>query len=377
MAKYTLRGSAALDALIDRHMRRIAEAVEQSPAGPHCRALILLGGYGRGEGSPLIVHTPQGEEEHPFNDYDLIAVMDRLTPALRQTLRALEESLSAELGLPVDLFPYRTADLPRCEFSLLNYEMKYGHRIIRGDPDALATLPAWPHGTLPLAEGTRLLLNRGKLLLDIRRRLTRPDPLSPDERITFIKFLFKAGLAFGDCALLLRKEYDLSYAVKKEQLRTTDLRGLPDDGAPVRAAFQAAVAFKERTDFRELEHFDVAAEYEKTAALFLAFFRWYETRRLGAEYATPWEYLRLARRKESPAACLKGAVQQLRFFRKIPGGGNAPLFAPPRLRLYAALPLLLQKEPTLPQLRQLLNAPATADFEETAQAFYRLRLRFA
>ncbi len=264
MGKYTSIGSGQLDAKIDSDLRRIAEA-----AAPHARAGVLLGGYGRGEGTPFI--NPDGSQA-PFNDYDLVVVVDRLGKPVREKFQALEKQLTAELGLPVDLCPYRNSHLRRCEFSLLNYEMKYGHQVVWGDEDILGSMPPYPHEDIPLAEGTRLLLNRGKLLLDIQRRLALPEPLNEEERIRFIKFINKAWLAFGDCTLLAEGKYDILYAVKKK--RIPDLENCPGRDAVV-AGYLQAIELKEWGDFQPLEDFDIAAEFEAARALFLRFLPWY------------------------------------------------------------------------------------------------------
>ena len=83
MGKYTTRGSAKLDAHIDADLRRIAEA-----ASPFSLAGVLLGGYGRGEGTPFI--QPDGSQA-PFNDYDLVVVVDRLDKPVREKFQALEK----------------------------------------------------------------------------------------------------------------------------------------------------------------------------------------------------------------------------------------------------------------------------------------------
>ena len=263
MSTYTLRGSAELDARIDADLTRIAEA-----AAPHSVAGVLLGGYGRCEGTPFI--NPDGSQS-PFNDYDLVVIVDKLNNAVRQKFQTLEKQLSAEVGLPVDLCPYQKSQLPRCEFSLLNYEMKHGHKIIWGEENILEPLPDYSTAALPLSEGARLLLNRGKLLLDIQQRLARPKPLTNEERIRFIKFIFKVRLALGDCALLAAGQYDLSYAVKKE--RVPNLGNCPDRDAVI-DGYLKAIELKEWGDFQTLEPFDIPAEFEATRAIFLHFLPW-------------------------------------------------------------------------------------------------------
>ena len=307
MSKYTAKGSAELDVRIDADMKRIAEA-----ASPHSLAGILIGGYGRGEGTPFI--NPEGSQA-PFNDYDLIVVVDRLNSDIRQKFNALEKQLIDELGLPVDLCPYHKTALPRCEFSLLNYEMKHGHKVVWGDENILAALPDYPHDAIPLSEGTRLLLNRGKLLLDIQQRRANPEPLSEEERIRFIKFLHKAYLAFGDCALLAAGRYDISYAVKKERIQDiTDCpaRDIVTDG------YLKAIALKEWGDFHSLKDFGVVAEFEAVRSVFLRFLPWYRTQCSGHEYSL-----------------LKTIALNLKWNRRLST-------AHPRERLYDAITVLLQ-----------------------------------
>jgi predicted nucleotidyltransferase len=369
VGKYSVKGSPAFDARIDADMQQIADSVYASPFSKHWKALVLLGGYGRGEGSPMI---GPGGEELPFNDYDLIVVTNSLDPLLKRALKNLEKELSEKLSLPVDLYPYHAAALPKCEFSLLNYEMKYGHRVIRGDKKILDALPDYPHDAIPLSEGTRLLMNRGKLLLDIKRRLAQPEPLTHEEKMRFLKFMFKADLAFGDCALLLRGAYDLSYVVKRHRLPETDLSGLDDARAFV-SAYSRAIDFKERADFRPLESSNVHLLFTEILQRYEQFFLWYERRRLNRKFPTLEKYAHTFPNLGKEGSPLKNAVHNLRAFGP---HGLRYCFAHPRLRLYAALPLLLTKHADREEIRWLLHSYASSP-EELSQAFYALQQRFS
>ncbi len=276
MKKYTLKGSTELDRQIDADLARIAKVT-----APYCRALVLLGGYGRGEGSPRIM--PDGSQ-CPLNDYDLIGLVEHRTRKVIENFQRLEQNLSAELSFHIDLHPYAMNTLPQCEFSLLNYELKYGHQIIRGDQHALDALPNYPHGELPRSEGARLLLNRGKLLLDIQQRLVQPEPLTDEERVRFIQFIFKVLLAFGDCALLINGQYHINASVKKERLPT--LGSFPDRDFVV-AEYQRAMEFKEWADFQALEAFDIETEFKAVRAVFLRFLPWYRALYSAKECSVP------------------------------------------------------------------------------------------
>jgi len=337
MSTYTRRGSAELDARIDADLARIAEA-----ASPHARAGVLIGGYGRGEGTPHI--NPDGSQE-PFNDYDLVVVVDKLTNSVRQKFQALEQQLSAELGLPVDLCPYVHSHMRRCEFSWLNYEMKHGHKVVWGDENVLTPMPDYSQNAIPLSEGTRLLMNRGKLLLDIKQRLARPEPLNDEERTRFIKFIFKAWLAVGDCALLAEGKYNISYAVKKTRIPTVE--ACPDR-AVVIDGYLKAIEFKEWGDFQSLNNFDVAAEFKTIREIFLRFFAWYRT-----QYSV------------RECSMLKAVALNLRW-------NGCPLLSHPRIRMYDALQELLTDAPDKILLSQILFCQ-----DRFSDAFYKLQRRFS
>jgi hypothetical protein len=250
--------------------------------------------------------------------------------------------------------------------------MKYGHRVIRGDKKILDALPDYPHDAIPLSEGTRLLMNRGKLLLDIKRRLALPEPLTREEHRRFLKFMFKADLAFGDCALLLRGAYDLSYVVKRHRLPEIDLTGLDDSRAFV-SAYSRAIDFKERADFKPLESSNVHLLFTETVQRYEQFFLWYERRRLNRKFPTLEKYAHTFPNLGKEGSPLKNAVHNLRAFGP---HGLRYCFAHPRLRLYAALPLLLTKHADREEIRWLLHSYASSP-EELSQAFYALQQRFS
>ena len=369
MGKYSVRGSEKFDALLDRHMQRIADEVWSSSYSRHWKALVLLGGYGRGEGTPLI---DKDGNEKPFNDYDLIVVTNRIDSLVKGALKHLEKRLTAELGLPVDLYPYLKRNLPKCEFSLLNYEMKYGHLVVRGDEKILSRMPDYPHDAIPLSEGTRLLMNRGKLLLDIKTRLATKEPLSREERMKFIKFIFKANLAMGDCALLMRNEYDISYTVKKERIQKTDLRGIEDPRGLI-AAYLNAVEFKETGNFRPYETANVHAWLDTAVQRYLDVFLWYERRTVNRKFRNPKKYAQSFPDLGNEGSPLKNILLNLRAF----GPAALPhLTTHPRIRLYPAIALLLDDTSDLTIARKLLCS-GYETFSGLCDDFRALQMRFS
>ena len=246
------------------HLEHIVRTIS-----PYCEAIILLGGYGRGEGTPFI--REEGTQT-PFNDYDLVAIVQTVNPLIRLHFNTLAGQLSEDLGFPVDLTPYQKSRLPSCEFSLLNFEMKYGHVVLHGPDNILDAMPDYACDAIPLHEGSRLLLNRGKLLLDIRQRIAKSDPLNNEEQLRFKKFILKAWLAFGDAALLAAGQYDIAYAVKKTRIH--DIGSCPERSVVI-AEYLKAVELKEWGDFQALEPYDIQMELNRVGAVFLRFLPWY------------------------------------------------------------------------------------------------------
>jgi hypothetical protein len=101
--RYTPDGDAAVELRIDSDQQLIAAAVMAAIPEPHFRALVLIGGYARGEGGFLHVN---GKPE-PYNDYDYFVVVGGMNRAgvraLKSTLLELGHVLTARVGVEVDL----------------------------------------------------------------------------------------------------------------------------------------------------------------------------------------------------------------------------------------------------------------------------------
>ncbi len=338
MGIYTTKGSAELDQRIAADLKRIAEV-----CAPYSTAGILLGGYGRGEGTPFI--QPDGSQA-PFNDYDLVVIVEQLDARLRQMFKSMERRLTSELGLAVDLYPIQKSRLPRCEFSLLNCEMKHGHKVVWGDARILDAMPDLPIGQVPLSEGSRLLLNRGKLLLDIKLRLAEPTPLTEEEAIRFLKFIQKAWLAIGDSALLAGRQYEIAYAVKHDRINTV---GEIPHRDQVVEQYRNAVELKNWGDYlAQLESFDASTAFQQVRDVFLDFFAWYRKQNPGRE-----------------CSAFKAILLNLKW-------NGRPLPRHPRAYLYDALQELLQDKPNEYRLREMMFCR-----ENATERFYAMQARFS
>ena len=214
-SKYTLNGDAAFDKMLDQHLGNISEAIKKSNINKDIVALVLGGGYGRGEGG--VFETSDGQKKL-YNDLDFFVIVENLSrfrlKKINKTLMGIGESFSREIGIDVDFGPAKTLkQLPKMPFTMMWQELREGHVLLYGDDDALELLPDYDLHALPRSEGVRLLLNRGVGLLLARRRFKLTN-ISIADRDFIGRNLYKAVLAYGDILLLLKNQYCLSVQSK-------------------------------------------------------------------------------------------------------------------------------------------------------------------
>jgi len=225
-SRYTLKGDAAFDEMLDKYLLDISEAVKKLAGSEGIAALVLGGGYGRGEGG--VFESSDGQKKL-YNDLDFFVIAKNISPArikkINRTLASLGEELSSEIGVDVDFGPAKSLkQLAKMPFTMMWQELREGHIVVSGAKNVLDSLPNYDLHNLPLSEGLRLLLNRGAGLLFARQKLEQEN--ISDEDCDFIgRNLNKAILACGDVVLLLRNKYCLSVQERLSLLEELDAAG--------------------------------------------------------------------------------------------------------------------------------------------------------
>ena len=218
-SRYTLCGPAEVEARIERDQQRVVAEVSALLSPGRLAGLVLAGGYGRGEGG----YRFAGVDAVPYNDYDYFLVVRRCSSSvlrsLQRELHALGERLGREFALEVDfavLESERLAKLPAC---LMYSELKWRNRVLVGDPGALEALASPLPWDLPLAEFSRMMLNRGALLLMNAQALQAKGSVLSYGSERFLRYFSKGLLAAGDARLAAAGQYHPSVAERNRRLR--------------------------------------------------------------------------------------------------------------------------------------------------------------
>jgi hypothetical protein len=326
------------------HSQLLHFAEELFASADELTALVLGGGYGRGEGATV------GEAEAPYNDVDLLAVARRPLRSWPTRVRELVSRHERALGIHFDLPPPLTErEIRGWEPCLMWFDLVHGHVVLRGPQDVIRrNAPPAIGRDLPAVEATRLLLNRGAGLL-WASRVARGIEAEPDP--DFVRRnSFKCGLALGDAVLIAHGRHATPY-----RGRDTALAGLAGDKPDVAAldlqdVYETALRFKFSPDALPQR----APESSALASQWGAVLLHVERRRTGHAFPdldayAAWTGIRETARHR-PRHWLRNALRGLQM-------GSGPTRYPREL-LFRQLPTLLG-----------LTARAPADWVEESARF--------
>lgn len=220
MLRYTVEGDESLDVLIEQQLTSITAAVLNELPRENIVALVLGGGYGRGEGGAL--KTREGLR--PYNDYDLICVYRDLDKGrVAETLARINREQGAVCGIHVDITPLEESKLATLPQTLTWCELQQGHRVLYGSAGALSLLGQRSVRDVPESEWGRLLFNRGSgILFSVWAHQGQSRAILADE--SFEQFttrqVAKAWLSLGDVWLSERGLYETSVVARERAFRS-------------------------------------------------------------------------------------------------------------------------------------------------------------
>jgi hypothetical protein len=213
---FTLSRNPMAENCIAANLDKIKKLVRTTISEDNLRSLILLGGYGKGEGG--IVQTESGLKPH--NNFDLMLVTRnmnllsrrKLEKSLSKTLNALGERLS----VGIDISVMSDKQLQNMPTRVIWYDMRFGHRTIDGDDKFI---PSINHRVkdIPDWDVRNLMVNRGTLMLINSLCLLEKSPDLETQKLV-IKHTMKAIVGYGDAKLYFLQQYHWSYAEKRKRI---------------------------------------------------------------------------------------------------------------------------------------------------------------
>jgi hypothetical protein len=252
--RFTLRGSAVVEAQIAELVRQAAAVVGAWVPPEELRTLALIGGYGRGEGGV----EWRGGSERPHNNLDFLLVIDgTVRPGLKQLLDGALEPLRRQYAVGLDLGIVTARALRRAPCLVMWYDMRHGHKTALGDTTFLPSLTHFSREAIVPGDVRDLLVNRGTLLV-INQALVEQGGLDGEQRRALVRHAAKAIIGYGDTLLFFRGRYHWSYVEKRR--RVAELRDVP---AGFRQLYEEASAFRFEPDYSATPARDPASWLEE------------------------------------------------------------------------------------------------------------------
>jgi len=214
-------------------------------------AIILIGGYGRGEGGVIKVDGV----ELPHNNFDFVVVTKNIsseeTSFLEQLCKTIFNTHSKKLGIEVEFSVLSLAKIKRIDPLVITYDMKYGHKLIAGNNDFLVNESRFELESIPSWDVRNLMVNRGTLLI-INDLILQKESLSKKDEKIIVKHWIKAIIGYGDALLYYLGRYDYSYVEKQKRMqRQTAVSNR------FKALYDKAMNFRFQPNYKRYEKFNL------------------------------------------------------------------------------------------------------------------------
>lgn len=271
---------------LDVYLDGLAARLGASACASDVEALVLSGGYGRGEGG---VFRGADGRATLYNDLEFYVLLRRASAAAGSWCHAEAESGTRELGIDVE-FKLLAADALRgAEPSMFYYDLASASTTVWGDAALIPGLrPELRDGTrIPAHEATRLLFNRGSGLFFSACALRADDGRVRDGFVE--RNHAKARLALGDAVLALNGRYHFLCAERGRRCREK-LARVPPGWERLQAWHAEGVSFKLNPTHGNLSSEVLRRSQTELVDAWLTTFLWLEGERLGARFASAEDY---------------------------------------------------------------------------------------
>lgn len=290
--RFTRDGSDSLENLIEQTCQEIAQELKKIVAPAQFQALLLAGGYGRGEGG--VLSTSNGDA--PYNDLEFFLLIQG-SPRWNERrysaeIHILEKKMTEKIGIEVEFKILSLEKLILSPTSMFYYDLVTGHRVIAGSVNLLGDCKHHADAArIPNHEATRLLLNRCGGLLFAAHRFRKVEMMRED--LDFIaRNIAKSQLAMGDAILATMGQYHWSCIERNQRLTALRKDGLPMD--EIGKFHELGVLFKLRPSLSSWNKEELKKLHQDVTQLAWDVWKWIEEQRLGRAVESPVSYLNIS-----------------------------------------------------------------------------------
>jgi hypothetical protein len=348
MGRYTVLEDPAADAAVQGVLDAIVDEV-CAMMGDRLQAILLLGGYGRGEGGVY----RDGISYRLVNDLDLLVfVRDYLSGRARARLNQQLEALGRRLtpmasGIKqIDLTVADTLALRFAPNLVVHYEVARGHQVIYGDVDLRKIMTRYDPRKLDPIDGAIYFYSRGSGLLLPALYFATDNLDNPEFQQNFQIEIQKGCQAMGDALLLLARQYHYSYRERLARFKRLDassFRSMPE-GLFNRIAplYEWATNRKLWPSFVWKGEPAMVQQWFAVRDVLGDFFCWYESVRLGRRFESWMRYsdhIREHGMGEPLDVRIRTIVRSV--LKHLPPAGRQTALAMTRRHLLSIMPLLL------------------------------------
>lgn len=288
---FTHGAVSGAEAVVSDMLSAVVTKIEKLVPASQFRALVLLGGYGKGEDGILA----QEGCYRPHNNFDLMLIVSDLR---RRTRRRLLESvkhsmlrLSEELGVGIDVSVLTERTVRQLPTRIFTYDMCEGHITLSGDASIIPSIDRNVFD-IPDWDVRNLMVNRGALLLINALCLEKLKTIRVDHaelRKLIVKHTMKAIIGYGDSLLYYSGRYHWSYQEKRNRIAE-----LGPQWRDFVALYQEAISFRFIPCYDIYLDIDIHRWQRKTLQILERVHLACERNRLGISKLSWGEYLRLA-----------------------------------------------------------------------------------
>ncbi len=267
---------------LDDFLAQLAGSLDRASFRDAVQALVLAGGYGRGEGG--IFRDAEGTPRL-YNDLEFYLVTRGTfrNPSVETWCREHAARGEGLLGIEVEF-----KLLPRSAFAtepptMFAHDLVAAHRIAWGDSSWAEGLPSslFDPRAIPAEEPVRLLFNRGSTLFAARHAIETGSARATNGFVE--RAHGKLKLALADAVLATNGRHHFSCL---ERARCIEEGGLetPPSWEECRRWHQEGVAFKFTPRHLDPPIADLVAAQARLTASWAGIFLWLESRRLGVRF---------------------------------------------------------------------------------------------